>query len=72
MPDAAGLWRYAATTLLLAAMLLSSIYNGVLALRRYQRNRTRIEEIQQLLNLFDTGAVTLIAAQRQHAIVDAG
>ena len=47
MPDASGLWRYAGTTLLLVAMVICSLYNGVLALRRYQRNRTRIEEIQQ-------------------------
>ncbi|WP_200551378.1 intracellular growth attenuator family protein [Kosakonia sp. LAM2021] len=47
MPDASGLWRYAGTTLLLVAMVICSLYNGMLALRRYQRNRTRIEEIQQ-------------------------
>jgi hypothetical protein len=47
MPDASGLWRYVGTTLLLVAMVICSLYNGVLALRRYQRNRTRIEEIQQ-------------------------
>ncbi|MGY5955073.1 Intracellular growth attenuator protein IgaA [Kosakonia sp. BK9b] len=47
MPDATGLWRYAGTTVLLLAMVISTLYNGVLALRRYQRNRTRLEEIQQ-------------------------
>jgi len=47
MPDASGLWRYVGTTLLLVAMVICSLYNGMLALRRYQRNRTRIEEIQQ-------------------------
>ncbi|UXY11319.1 intracellular growth attenuator family protein [Kosakonia sp. ML.JS2a] len=47
MPDATGLWRYAGTTLLLLTMIISTVYNGVLALRRYQRNRTRLEEIQQ-------------------------
>ncbi|QJT83005.1 intracellular growth attenuator family protein [Kosakonia sp. MUSA4] len=47
MPDATGLWRYAGTTLLLFAMVVCSLYNSVLALRRYQRNRTRLEEITQ-------------------------
>ncbi|XTZ38729.1 intracellular growth attenuator family protein [Salmonella enterica] len=47
MPDNAGLWRYAGTTLLLFAMVVCGLYNGVLALLRYQRNRRRIEEIQQ-------------------------
>ncbi|AMO46831.1 intracellular growth attenuator family protein [Kosakonia oryzendophytica] len=47
MPDTTGLWRYAGTTLLLLTMIISTVYNGVLALRRYQRNRTRLEEIQQ-------------------------
>ncbi|WP_437887710.1 intracellular growth attenuator family protein [Phytobacter sp. V91] len=47
IPDASGLWRYVSTTLLLLAMIVSSLYNGVLALRRYQRSRTRLAEIQQ-------------------------
>ncbi|MCI1899098.1 MAG: intracellular growth attenuator family protein [Enterobacter sp.] len=47
MPDSAGLWRYIGTSLLMMAMLLCIIWNGVAALRRYQRSRTRLEEIQQ-------------------------
>ncbi|MDF3006696.1 MAG: Intracellular growth attenuator protein igaA [Enterobacter kobei] len=47
MPDSAGLWRYAATTLLLAALIICSLYNGVQALRRYQRHRTRLADIQR-------------------------
>lgn len=47
MPDSAGLWRYIGTSLLMIAMLLCIIWNGVAALRRYQRSRTRLEEIQQ-------------------------
>ena len=47
MPDSAGLWRYIGTSLLMMAMLLCFIWNGVAALRRYQRSRTRLEEIQQ-------------------------
>jgi hypothetical protein len=47
IPDASGLWRYVSTTLLMLAMILCSLYNGVLALRRYQRNRTRLTDIQQ-------------------------
>ncbi len=47
MPDSAGLWRYAATTLLLAVLIICSLYNGVQALRRYQRHRTRLADIQR-------------------------
>jgi hypothetical protein len=47
IPDASGLWRYIGTTLLLLAMIVCSLYNGVQALRRYQRNRTRLADIQQ-------------------------
>lgn len=47
IPDRAGLWRYLSTTLLLLTMLGSTVYNGIQAWRRYQRNRTRIMEIQE-------------------------
>ena len=48
MPDSAtGLWRYVSTALLLLAMIVCCVYNGVQALRRYHRNRTRLAEIQQ-------------------------
>lgn len=47
MPDSAGLWRYIGTTLLMMAMLICIIWNGFAALRRYQRSRTRLAEIQQ-------------------------
>lgn len=47
MPDSAGLWRYISTTLLMLALAVCIIWNGFLALRRYQRSRTRLDEIQQ-------------------------
>ncbi|MBZ0060501.1 intracellular growth attenuator family protein [Leclercia barmai] len=47
IPDSAALWRYIATSLLMLAMVLCIIWNGVMALRRYQRSRTRLAEIQQ-------------------------
>lgn len=47
IPDASGLWRYTGTTVLLFAMVVSSLYNGFVAVRRYQRNRSRFEQIQQ-------------------------
>ncbi|UWT87672.1 intracellular growth attenuator family protein [Cronobacter sakazakii] len=47
IPDSAGLWRYFGTTLLMLVMLICALYNGVVALRRWQRSRTRIEEIQR-------------------------
>lgn len=45
MPDRAGLWRYLATTLLMLAMIVCAVYNGVQAIRRYQRNRSRLAKI---------------------------
>ena len=48
MPDSTtGLWRYVSTAFLLLAMIVCCVYNGVQALRRYHRNRTRLAEIQQ-------------------------
>lgn len=47
MPDSAGLWRYFGTSLLMIAMLACICWNGYAALRRYQRSRTRLAEIQQ-------------------------
>ena len=47
MPDSAGLWRYIGTSLLMMAMLTCIFWNGFMALRRYQRSRTRLAEIQQ-------------------------
>jgi hypothetical protein len=47
MPDSAGLWRYIGTSLLMMAMLVCIFWNGFMALRRYQRSRTRLAEIQQ-------------------------
>ncbi|MBM3073808.1 intracellular growth attenuator family protein [Enterobacter sp. RHBSTW-00994] len=47
MPDSAGLWRYIGTSLLMLAMLACTFWNGFMALRRYQRARTRQAEIQQ-------------------------
>ncbi len=45
MPDRAGLWRYLATTLLMLTMIVCAVYNGVQAIRRYQRNRSRLAKI---------------------------
>lgn len=47
IPDSAGLWRYIGISLLLLAMIISTLYNGIVALRRYQRSRARLAEIQQ-------------------------
>lgn len=47
MPDSAGLWRYVGTSLLMIAMLACMLWNGYMAVRRYQRSRTRLAEIQQ-------------------------
>jgi Intracellular growth attenuator protein IgaA. len=47
MPDSAGLWRYFGTSALMIAMLACIIWNGYTAIRRYQRSRTRLAEIQQ-------------------------
>ncbi len=47
MPDSAGLWRYFGTSALMIAMLACIIWNGYTAMRRYQRSRTRLAEIQQ-------------------------
>ncbi|WP_054177873.1 intracellular growth attenuator family protein [Trabulsiella odontotermitis] len=47
IPDSAGLWRYIGTTLLMLAMLACTLYSGIQAIRRYQRHRTRLEEIHK-------------------------
>ncbi|WP_312816768.1 intracellular growth attenuator family protein [Atlantibacter subterraneus] len=47
IPDSAGLWRYVSTTLLLFAMIVCTLYNGVQAIRRWQRQRSRLADIQQ-------------------------
>lgn len=47
IPDSASLWRYISTTLLLFAMIACVLYNGIQAIRRWQRHRTRLAEIQQ-------------------------
>ncbi|RSW75083.1 intracellular growth attenuator family protein [Klebsiella aerogenes] len=47
IPDRSGLWRYLGTTLLLLAMLGCMSWHGVQAIRRYQRQRQRMEEIQK-------------------------
>jgi hypothetical protein len=45
IPDSAGLWRYISTTLLMLTMLACFIWNGIQAIRRYQRHRMRMAEI---------------------------
>ncbi|ECG8589788.1 intracellular growth attenuator protein IgaA [Salmonella enterica subsp. salamae] len=47
IPDKAGWWRYLGTTLLMLAMIVSAVYNGIQAFRRYQRHRTRMADIQE-------------------------
>lgn len=47
IPDSAGLWRYLGTTLLFLSLLICGIWNGVLAMRRHQLNRTRLSDIQK-------------------------
>lgn len=47
IPDKSGWWRYLGTTLLMLAMIISTLYNGVQAFRRYQRHRTRMADIQE-------------------------
>ncbi|MGU3415251.1 intracellular growth attenuator family protein [Enterobacteriaceae bacterium C34A] len=45
IPDSAGLWRYVSTTLLMLTLLACFVWNGLLAIRRYQRHRMRMAEI---------------------------
>ncbi|MBN0438123.1 intracellular growth attenuator family protein, partial [Pseudomonas aeruginosa] len=47
IPDRSGLWRYLGITLLLLSMVGCMAYHAVQALRRYQRHRQRMEEIQK-------------------------
>lgn len=47
MPDSSGLWHYIEITLLMLAMTVCAIYNGVQAVRRYQRHRERLADIQK-------------------------
>ena len=47
MPDSSGLWHYIEITLLMLAMMVCAIYNGIQALRRYQRHRERLADIQK-------------------------
>ena len=47
MPDSSGLWHYLATTLLMLAMIVCAVYNGIQALRRYHRHRERLADIQK-------------------------
>jgi len=47
IPDSSGLWRYISTTLLMLVMVACCLWNGVQALRRYQRHRMRMAEIQK-------------------------
>lgn len=46
VPDSASLWRYISTSLLLAAMIICTLYNGALAVLRYYRHRRRLARIQ--------------------------
>lgn len=47
IPNSAGLWRYIATTLLMLAMTLCAIWNGIQALRRYHLHKMRQHNIHR-------------------------
>jgi hypothetical protein len=47
MPDSSGLWRYISITLLMLAMLACFAWNGIQAIRRYQRHRMRMADIHK-------------------------
>ena len=47
IPNNAELWRYIGTAILLVSMIVCALYNGIQALRRYLRQRSRISEIQK-------------------------
>lgn len=47
IPNNAELWRYLGTAILLVSMIVCALYNGIQALRRYLRQRSRIDEIQK-------------------------
>lgn len=47
IPDNAGLWRYIATTLLMLAMVICTLWNGIQALRRYHLHRVRMDGIHK-------------------------
>ncbi|MFS2221821.1 intracellular growth attenuator family protein [Pantoea sp. B65] len=63
-PDAISLWRYLATSLLLVIVSLFLLVNGLLALRRIHRNRTRIIEIQRYYDHCFNHSLTSIQAVR--------
>ena len=47
IPDSAGVWRNLGTTLLLLVLLVSTLWNAIMALRRYHSHQMRIQAIQQ-------------------------
>lgn len=55
IPDSTSVSRYIGTTLLLVSMIICTLYQGIMAVRRRQRNRSRLAKIQryyeQCLNL---------------------
>ncbi|QKJ85298.1 Intracellular growth attenuator protein igaA [Paramixta manurensis] len=63
-PGALTLWRYLGTTLLLLLLGVSVVVNGLLALKRIHRNRTRIIEIQQYYDKCFNHSLTPIQAVR--------
>lgn len=64
IPDASSLWRYIATTALLAGMLVCLFVNGLLALRRYRRSSIRLAQIQQYYDSCINPALTQLPAVR--------
>ncbi|MFD1800798.1 intracellular growth attenuator family protein [Mixta tenebrionis] len=63
-PDPLTLWRYLGTSLLLLALCLSIVVNGLLALKRIHRNRKRIVEIQHYYDKCFNHALTPLPGMR--------
>lgn len=63
-PDAISLWRYLGTSLLLVVVSINLVVNGLLALKRIHRNRTRLVEIQRYYDHCFSHSLTSIQAIR--------
>lgn len=64
IPDSSSLWRYISTTLLLICMIACLLINGVLAIRRFRRSRSRLAQIQQYYDNCMNPSLTTISAVR--------
>lgn len=47
IPDSMSLWRYAGTSLLLLALIITLLYNALMAVKRYRLSNRRLTAIQQ-------------------------